>query len=67
MKTFETWTFHLVKFIAIDNGQSSHVIDEHGNNYGSWQNLDKFRKRQREGDPLALTVLGKARLEVRIT
>lgn len=54
MKIFETWTYKKTKFIAFPHGAGIMVFDEHGNNYGAWQKLSNFRKRQSKGERLDL-------------
>ena len=46
-----TWTANGTKFLAVDNGDGWHVIDEKGENFGAWQDLRTFKELQRKRDP----------------
>lgn len=46
---FATWTFKGVRFLGVTKEDNVHVIDEHGNNYGAWLSVERFRARQSEG------------------
>lgn len=53
-KIFQTWTYKGTKFLAFPHGIGIMVIDEFGNNYGAWQKLSNFKKRQSKGEQLDL-------------
>jgi hypothetical protein len=61
---FSTWNFKGVEFIAIPSDRAFHIMDEQGNNYGAWMDVDGFRKRQRIQNNMAIQPLGKGRLGV---
>lgn len=62
-KIFQTWTFKGVRFLAIDRGGDTQIVDENGGNYGAWlSGVEGFRKRQEKGDAAALEVLNPAPL-----
>ena len=46
-----TWTANRTKFLAVDNGDGWHVMDEKGENFGAWQDLRTFKELQRKRDP----------------
>lgn len=46
LKLFKTWTHKGVRFLAVHVDDTVRVIDEHGNNYGGWFDVESFRKRQ---------------------
>ena len=48
---FKTWKCKGQHYVAVDRGDSWHVIREDGENYGAWRSPDAFRKLQRENDP----------------
>lgn len=54
-KAFETWKRSGVRFIAFPAHCGVYVMDEHGNNYGTYMSSDSFKKRA--DDPV-----GKGRL-----
>lgn len=60
--------FSGIQFIAIpiDRG-NVHILDALGGNYGSWMDVDEFRKRQVKGVLADWAQLGKATLSVRLT
>lgn len=63
---FHTWKFKGVQFLATDDGRSAHVVDENGQNYGSWmQGIESFRERQTKGDALAIEPIGKASIAIK--
>lgn len=41
---FEHFRLAGVEYLAISRGNAWHVIDRDGNNYGSWQTVDNFKK-----------------------
>lgn len=51
---FETWTFRGVRHVAFPvHGADIEaapviVLDESGQNFGSWQSVERFRKRQQD-------------------
>lgn len=49
MKTFTTWRHRNVQYLAAFRGDGWHVVDEHGNNFGSWGTVAEFRWRQTTG------------------
>lgn len=50
MKVFETWTHNGIRYIAIPKDQGSHAImSETGDNFGSWQRIEEFKRRQAKG------------------
>ena len=64
-KIFETWKEKGVKFIAIRCGPAAvHVMDENGNNYGSYFDIDNFKRFKRDNPDRVL--LGKAELTMRV-
>jgi hypothetical protein len=65
MTTFTTWTFSGIRFLAapIDRG-NVHIIDEHGNNYGAWMEVQKFRDKQQAGIIADWQALGKAKVQI---
>lgn len=62
---FTYWRFSGFGFLAapIDRG-AFHIIDCHGNNYGSWMSVEEFRKRQGAGVIADWQALGKAHLNI---
>lgn len=54
-KTFTTWTYGNVRFLAIPHGPDVHVTDEQGNWYGGWRSIDSFRSHQKKGLATPLT------------
>jgi len=46
---FITWKHATMVYLALPIDQSFHIMDETGNNYGTWYIVEDFRKRQREG------------------
>lgn len=61
---FTVWRFCGIDFIATPSGHGFHVMDALGANYGSWMDIEEFRKRQRSGILSAWTSLGRAHLSV---
>ena len=61
-KAFVTWRFKGVRFLAVENGSSTTVLDENGVSYGTWFTAESFRKRQRNGEPDL--PIGKARVTI---
>lgn len=59
-----TWKHKGVVFVAFARRgeQAVHVVDEHGNNYGSWLSAERFRSRQAKGDELTREPCGKCLL-----
>lgn len=53
-KAFESWTYNALRFLAIPVSAGWHVVDECGNNYGSWVTVERFRDLQRAKDTMAL-------------
>ena len=54
MKAFHVWRFKGRNYLAIPRYDSDHsfmILDEEGGNFGSWQTVESFRKRQQSGDP----------------
>ncbi len=67
-KLFETWIYKGVRFIAFPNihvAGSVSVFDEEKNNYGAWNTVYEFRRRQKYGS--IPTGLGKAELRFVVT
>jgi len=60
-KAFATWTRGGVRFLAIPMGEEHpHILDEDGNNFGSWMSIENFKKH-----PTAYREpLGKMRLSI---
>jgi len=59
MKTaFTTWKRDGVSFLAFPTSTGVIVLDEHGNNYGGWQDAERFRKLQSAGDPITQPLPG---------
>lgn len=53
MKLWETWKFNGTEFIAFPHGNNNQeviIYDEHGKNYGSFYDVESFRKRQKDGN-----------------
>ena len=55
MKVFETWKHRGVQYLAIFNGTGFVIIDDVGNNYGAWINIENFKKGQRENEDLRIS------------
>lgn len=55
---FETWKRDGVSFLAFPISSGFMVIDELGNNYGSWMTVERFRDAQRAGGTLASPLPG---------
>lgn len=51
-KAFLVWKFDGLQFMAANTGQNYWIADENGGNYGTWDNVDKFRKRQQDKDEI---------------
>jgi hypothetical protein len=53
MKTFDTWRHKGRRYLAVPklDGEGFHVIDQHGGNFGAWQEVETFRALQSKGDP----------------
>lgn len=66
---FTAFRFGGLKFIAIpiDRG-NIHVLDDTGKNYGSWMDMNSFKRNFREclASAVSHLTLGKARLAIRI-
>jgi hypothetical protein len=60
--TFTTWKFAGKQYLAAPASNGVHIIDEDGDNYGSWTDIERFRKRQSEG--WEWSPLGKAMVQV---
>lgn len=61
------WTefkFSGKRFLAVRKSDGVHVIDEAGHNFGAWQSVESFRKRQRKGDEIVAPI-GVVELTVR--
>lgn len=52
-QAFYTWIFAGTRFLAVPRGSEFHVCDSLGRNYGAWQSIATFRRRQRKRDALA--------------
>lgn len=60
---FQTFVRGGAKYLAVPTERVSvHIIDEKGNNYGSWSDVASFDEYRKKHDSC---VIGKARLEVR--
>lgn len=44
------------RFLAVRRPYGIHVIDEAGLNYGGWESVESFRKRQRKGDEIVAPI-----------
>ncbi len=55
---FETWKRDGVSFLAFPVAAGVMVVDELGNNYGSWMTVERFRDAQRAGGTLASPLPG---------
>jgi hypothetical protein len=43
---FETWKHGDIRFLAFPNGNGGlTIVDEHGNNFGSWYEIAHFKKK----------------------
>lgn len=51
MKAFHTWKANRIQFLAVWNGEGFHITDETGQNFGAWQDLERFRTLQAKRDP----------------
>lgn len=66
-RVFDTWVFNSVRFLAVPDGNGGyHIVDQRGNNYGSWQLLEMFRSLQRAGESKANAIGGRATLRVSV-
>lgn len=62
---FRTWLFAGTLFLAAPAGKDSdHIMDCAGNNYGRWQSVKGFRKRQQSGMTADWQSLGRAHLSI---
>jgi len=52
---FETWTYKGTRFIGFKSpgNPNVHILDEHGNNYGGWMSVARFRSQQPVANSLA--------------
>lgn len=64
-KAFESFTYLGRKFLAFPTQGGIHVIDEHGNNFGSYFDRKSFQKMV-DKSGVAMQIVGKAALAVRI-
>ncbi len=51
-KYWKAFTRHGVKYLAIRRGNNIHIIDEDGNNYGSWMEIESFLNWKEEIGPV---------------
>lgn len=66
MKAFETWRKGEVTFLAFPGDGKVHVMDDEGNNYGTWYSVKSFRDSQKKGNrgtPPA-TAIGRGKLNI---
>jgi hypothetical protein len=59
---FTVWRFVGKQYLAAPAPNGVHIIDEEGNNYGAWMDIERFRERQREGGEWS--PLGRAMVQV---
>lgn len=59
-QAFETWMFDGVRYLAIPLDGRVHVISQDGSNFGSWFDVQSFRKRQQSQSPQEWMALGMA-------
>lgn len=45
---FDTWTYLGVRYLAFPQGANWSVVDQTGENYGSWQSVESARSFQRQ-------------------
>lgn len=56
---FTTWKFGSVQFLAFENGNNAYsIVDEFGRNYGSWMDVEGFRKAQKGNKDIATPING---------
>jgi len=48
---FKCWKAKGVQFVAVDRGDGWHILNEQGDNFGSWRYVAEFRNLQAKNDP----------------
>jgi len=63
---FKTWMWRKVRYLAILNtDRNFHIMDEYGNNYGTFGLIETFKKnQQKHPKPSKYGKIGKCRLQV---
>ena len=66
MKAFETWRKGESTFLAFPGDGKVYVMDDEGNNYGTWYSIDSFRDSQKKGDKATVpaTAIGRGKLSI---
>ncbi len=54
MRIFKTWRHKGIQYLAFPHNTGIMVFDEFGGNYGAWQKLSNFKKKQSKEESLAL-------------
>ena len=64
---FCTWRFKQDTYVAVNNGDGWHVLNDRCENFGAWLNVKEFRRRQSMNDPECIAGLPNcgAKLSVR--
>lgn len=55
-RIFETWSIKGTRFLSVPADQGVRIIDQAGNNYGTWFSVDEFKKRCAKDGRVALAL-----------